>query len=129
MALDHDQNSKGSLTPSVIFKCNIPSETSGSFYQGQLNVIIKDTVLRPSTRVQHAVKLHAVLRGHSLPSHDVPPVLFAYTDGGGDHHCTFLSVQLSWILLFYALDLDMLVTCGTAPGHSYVHPTERCMTV
>ena len=31
MALDHDQNSEGSLTPSVIFKCNIASEMSGLF--------------------------------------------------------------------------------------------------
>ena len=45
MALDHDQNSGGSLTPSVIFKCNILSETARLFYKGQLNVIIKDTVL------------------------------------------------------------------------------------
>ena len=50
------------------------------------------------------------------------------TDGGGDHRCTFLSVQLSWILLLYALDLDMLVACRTAPGHSYVNPAERCMS-
>ena len=56
------------------------------------------------------------------------PVLFAYTDGGGDHRSTYLSVQLSWILLFYALDLDMLVMCRTAPGHSYDNPAERCMS-
>ena len=52
-------------------------------------------------------------------------MLFAYT-GGGDHRSTYLSVQLSWILLFYALDLDMLVTCRTAAGHSDVNPAERC---
>eukprot|EP00117_Sycon_ciliatum_P029367 scpid23388/ scgid23400/ len=57
------------------------------------------------------------------------PILFAYTDGGGDHRSTFLSVQLSWILLFLELDLDMLVTCRTAPGHSYSNPAERCMSI
>ena len=79
----------------MIFKCSIPSETSGSFYQGQLNVIIKDTVLQPSTSVRDAVEVCAVLRSHILPSHDVPPVLFAYTDRGGDLRCTFLFMQLS----------------------------------
>ena len=74
MALDQGQNSNGLLTPSVIFKCNISSETSWSFYQGQLNVIIKDTVLQPSTSVRHAVEVCTVLRSHILPSHDVPPV-------------------------------------------------------
>ena len=122
MALDHDQASKGSLTPSVVLQCDVPESLTGSFYNGQLHVLVKDSVLQPSTPLRHATELFNLLK--TSPK----PLLFAFTDGGGDHSTTFLSVQLAWILLFLALDLDMLVACRTAPGHSYVNPAERCMS-
>ena len=122
VALDHDQASKGSLTPSVVLQCEIPDSPTGSFYRGQLHVLIKDSVLQPSTPLRHGTELTRLLQ--EAPT----PLLLAFTDGGGDHRSTFLSVQLSWILLFLRLDLDMLVTCRTAPGHSYVNPAERCMS-
>lgn len=123
VALDHDQASKGSLTPSVILECAIPFKPFESFYRGQLHVLVKDTVFQPSTPYRHATELLQVLREKEI----VQPVLFLYTDGSGDHRSTYLSVQLSLILLFIQLDLDMVVACRTAPGHSYTNPAERCM--
>ena len=125
-ALDHDQASRGSLTPSVVLACTVPEDTGGSFYNCILQVLVKDTVLQPSSPFHHSVELATILS----PSSTQPssPIVFAYTDGGADHRCTFLSVQLSWILLFQQLDPDMLVACRTAPGHSYVNPAERCMS-
>ena len=120
-ALDHDQASKGSLTPSVILQCDIPSSPDGSFYRGQLHVLVKDSVLQPPTPLRHGAELSQLLKTSSKP------VLFPFTDGGGDHRCTFRSVQLSWILLFFELDLDLLIACRTAPGHSYINPAECCM--
>ena len=43
LALDHDQSSKGSLTPSVMLECDIPELSTGSFYWGLLHVLVKDT--------------------------------------------------------------------------------------
>eukprot|EP00117_Sycon_ciliatum_P050684 scpid23387/ scgid35748/ len=53
-ALDHDQASKGSLTPSVVLLSDIPTSPCGSFYQGTLHVLLKDTVYQPSTPARHA---------------------------------------------------------------------------
>ena len=125
LALDHDQASKGSLTPSVVLECEIPESTTGSFYRGNLHVFVKDTVLQPSTPARHAAELSALLATGA----QTKLVLFAFTDGGSDHRSTFLSVQLAWILLFLELDLDMIITCRTAPGHSYMNPAECCMSV
>ena len=125
-ALDHDQASRGSLTPSVALECTVPEEAGGSFYNGTLHVLVKDTVLQPSSPFRHSVELASILS--PSPTQAASPIIFAYTDGGADHRCTFLSVQLAWILLFQQLDLDLLVACRTAPGHSYVNPAERCMS-
>ena len=79
--------------PSIVLECDIPESPSGSFYHGQLHVLVKDSVLQPPTPLRHATELTSLLK-------DSPqPILFAFTDGGGDHRTTFLSVQLSWILL------------------------------
>ena len=43
LALDHDPSSKGSMTPSVVLECDIPELPAGSFYQGLLHVLVKDT--------------------------------------------------------------------------------------
>ena len=61
----------------------------------QLNVTVKDTEVQQSALVQHAAELCAVLKDLILPSSDVLPVLFAYTDGDGAHHCPLPPVQLS----------------------------------
>lgn len=39
-ALDHDQPSKDSLTPSVVLRWDIPDTAGGSFYHGVLNVLV-----------------------------------------------------------------------------------------
>ena len=52
-----------------------------------------------------------------------------YTDGGPDHRCTYARVQLSYICLFLALDLDYLVAVRTPPQHSWKNPVERIMSI
>ena len=125
LALDDDQASKGSFTPSIVLKVDLPSSAGGStFYKGELHVLLKDSVLQVSNPFRHAIELCSILNKEG----SCPPLLFSYTDGGSDHRTTFRSVQLAWILLFAELDLDMLVAARTAPGHSYVNPAERCMS-
>ena len=60
LALDHDQASKGSLTPSVVLECEIPELPSASFYRGN-HVFVKNTVLQPSTPACHAAELSVLL--------------------------------------------------------------------
>ena len=56
-------------------------------------------------------------------------MLCLYTDGGPDHRCTYTRVQLSYICLFYALDLDYFVAVRTPPQHSWKNPVERIMSI
>ena len=56
-------------------------------------------------------------------------VVFIYSDGGPDHHLTYLSVQLSLIALYLELDLDFLCAARTAPCHSWRNPAGRVMSI
>ena len=111
-ALDHDQASKGSLTPSVVLECAIPDEADGSFYRGQVHVLVKDSVLQVSTPFRHATELIQVLQGG-----EQKPVLFAYTDGGGD--LTSLSSCLG-----FCCSMPWIWTCLSRVGlHLVTHPS------
>lgn len=63
-----------------------------------------------------------------LFAEEVSPVLMLFSDGGPDHRITYHSVKLSLIILFKNLDLDILITGRTAPGHSWINPVERIMS-
>ena len=117
---DHDQSSKDSPTPSAVLECDIPELPTGSFYLAVLHMLVKDTILQLSSPARHAAELTALLTA----AVHTKPALLAFIDSGSDHSCTYLSVQLAWILLFLQLDLDMIVICHTAPEHSYTNPAE-----
>ena len=123
-ALDHDVQSKGSLTLSVCLNVDVPEEM-GTFYQGQVTVILKDAVFQPSTQFRHSTELCQILE----KAGPVNPILMIYSDGGPHHRFTFSGVQLSLIGLFKKLDLDLLVVGRTAPGHSWANPVERIMSL
>ena len=125
-ALDHDINTKGSITPSVCLKVDIPDELETSFYRGQVAVTLKDSVFEPSTPFRHAVELKSILKSENETP---PPFLLVYSDGGPDHRVTYGGVKLSLIVLFKELDLDILIAARTAPGHSWANPAERIMSL
>jgi hypothetical protein len=78
---DHDFT-QFSLVPSVVLVISIPDDITGSWYDGQVTVFMKDAVCEPSSPVSHATELCNLL----ADDHDqVPPALFLYTDGGPDH--------------------------------------------
>lgn len=120
-AMDHD-HTRGSFTPSVILHSEIPSE-GGSFYRGQVDVRLKDSVFTPSNPFLHVAEWTASMALNRVH----PPVVFLYTDGGSDHRLTLKSVQLALIALFIVNDLDLLVAARTCPGHSFANPAERVM--
>lgn len=120
--LDHDVQSKGSLTPSVVLDVEIPGDVSETFYRGQVSVTFKDSIFQASTPFRHIVELEAILKAKP---ENMKPALFMYTDGGPDHRVTYGAVKLSLIVLFRRLHLEFLVACRTAPGHSWTNPAER----
>ncbi|CAC5408779.1 unnamed protein product [Mytilus coruscus] len=123
-ALDHDMQSKGSLTPSVTLEVDIPVDDS-SFYRGEVHVTYKDSVFQASSPWRHATEMSKMLQ----EKENVPTCLLLYSDGGPDHRLTFHAVKLSLIVLFKKLDLDFLVAGRTAPGHSWLNPAERIMSI
>ena len=125
-ALDHDVNTKGSLTPSVCLQVDTPEEYGASFYRGQVTVTMKDSIFQPSTPFRHAAELKAIL---NMGNENPPPFLLMYSDGGPDHRVTYGGVKLSLIVLFKLLDLDILIAARTAPGHSWANPAERIMSL
>lgn len=126
-ALDHDLGSKGSLTPSVCLHIDIPENTSDSFYHGQVHVTLKDSVFQPSTPFRHATELQQILKPEM--DNEPDPYLLLFTDGGPDHRVTYGAVKCSLIILFKQLNLDILIAARTAPGHSWLNPAERIMSL
>lgn len=129
-ALDHDFHIHGAV-PSVLFRIDIPSNSRDSFYNGNVHVTVKDKVFNPSSALRHATETVKILRseGSADGVNLSNPLLFVYTDGGPDHRTNFISVQLSYLVIFFALDLDMLIAARTAPSQSYANPAERCMSL
>jgi hypothetical protein len=106
--------------------CNIPESINGDFYSGKVNIGLKDPIFQPSSPLRHATKLYNILLEDELSD---KPVLCLYTDGGPDHRCTYTRVQLSYICLFIALDLDYFVAVRTPPQNSWKNPVERIMSI
>ena len=52
-----------------------------------------------------------------------------YTDGGTDQRNTLEAVKVASICLFKELNLDLLVAARCAPGHSFMNPAERIMSI
>ena len=121
---DHDFTKFG-LVPSVVLMSDIPDDITGSWYRGQVFVLLKDTVFEPSSPFRHACELQHILQSVSFSK----PVLFLYSDGGPDHRLTYVSVQLSLICLFLKMNLDFLCAGRTAPYHSWRNPVERIMSI
>ncbi|XP_035678681.1 uncharacterized protein LOC118417277 [Branchiostoma floridae] len=130
VALDHDWHVAG-LIPSVVLLNQVPETIDGSFHRGRVFVTTKEKVFQPSTPGRHATEVCNILRSVAS-SDDVnldSPILLIYTDGGPDHRVTYLTVKLSYIALFIALDLDVLIAARCAPNGSWLNPAERVMSV
>ena len=118
-----------SLTPSVTLLVDFDGlddeETMKSFYRGTTHVCLKDSIFQPSNAERHVVELMDLLDGVGGSQH--APVLFAMTDGGPDHNCKHIAVRMSWLGLFLASGMDMLVVTRVAPTQSWQNPAERVM--
>ena len=125
---DHDFHIV-SLTPSVTLFVDFDGTDDtdprgGSFYRGTAHVCLKDAIFQPSTAERHAVELISLLNDVG----SLPPVMFVMTDGGPDHNCRHLSVQMSWLGFFLLTGMDMLAVSRGAPTQSWTNPAERVMS-
>ena len=83
---------------------------SGSLYTGN----IKENCFEPSSPLHHVTELSSVLQAAG----DINPMLLIYTDGGPDHRLTYVSVQVSLIYIFLALDLVQSVLLPIIVGRT-----------
>ena len=97
-----------------------------SWYEGSVFVGLKEGIFEPSSPARHMTELCDIMQGELTSDKSV---LFIYSDGRPDHRLTYLSVQLSLILLYLKLDLDYLCAARTAPCHSWRNPAERVMSI
>lgn len=124
VSLDHDMT-KASLTPSVILHCKIPGSINDSFVRGQVTVTVNDSVFQMSSPFRHAV---SIIKAFEQQGH-FPYTLLKFTDGGTDQRNTLESVKCASICVFKEMNLDMMILARCAPGHSYVNPAERVMSI
>ena len=92
-AMDHDQNTKCSITPSVTLMVSVPDDPKDSFYRGEASVCVRDTVLEPSHPMRHASDLLKLINLKNPDENENYPS--ENTDGGNDHRCNLLSVLKS----------------------------------
>ena len=60
-AADHDFT-KFSITPSMFLVCDIPEEVPGSWYTGEVIVMLKEGAFQPSCPLRHSTELSNILR-------------------------------------------------------------------
>ena len=124
-ALDHDMQSKASLVPSVILECNIPDAVDESFVHGQVHTAINDAVFQVASGFRHAASTIRLMKEKQQP----PPVIMKFTDGGTDQRNNLELVKCASIIIFKELNLDMYILARCAPGHSWINPAERIMSI
>lgn len=115
------------LAPSVNLLINVQENIEGSFYRGKVYVGAQRLHIQAfSNPIRHATELKQILVSRDS---SVEPILVLYTDGGPDHHLTYVSVQLSLLASFIQLDLDFLCAIRTPPHNSWKNPAERIMSI
>ncbi|GAQ92919.1 hypothetical protein KFL_012020010, partial [Klebsormidium nitens] len=131
VALDHDFT-RAKIVPSVTLVQHgplIPTTADDSFYRGQVFVTLKDAVFQPSSPLRHSAELVSIIRWAIRHRMLPPSILLGYTDGGPDHRTTYASVQIAWVAVWLALDLDYLLIVRTIPCNSWVNTVERSMSI
>ena len=123
-ALDHDMH-KTSLTPNVVLKCEVPATVDKSFVRGNVHYTVSDSVFQSSSPYRHGVMLAKIVKNLDDP----PSILMKFTDGGTDQRNTLESVKVASICLFKELNLDFMIAARCAPGHSFMNPAERIMSI
>ena len=78
--------------------------------------MLKITAISPSSALKNAREVEDVLIAKYGFSELILPALIMFTDGGPEHHTTFLSVKIAIVALQRFLRLDHILVARTAPG-------------
>lgn len=97
----------------------------GSFYHGEVTVLLKDAIFERSTSVRTVLELEQYLLKWYGSVKDRTLVVF--TDGGNEHRVNLDSVKIPLIAMFERLELGHLVALRTAPNNSWTNYVERVM--
>ena len=124
-AKDHDM-SMSSVTPSVVLQCEVPDDATKSFVRGTVTTVVNDSVFQMSSPFRHAAALIKVMQQSQGKD---AKILMKFTDGGTDQRNTLEAVKCASICIFYELNLDMVILARCAPGHSWMNPAERVMSI
>ena len=119
LACDHDHIPMH-IKPSVVLKMVPPRNELASFYGGKPFMMLKDAIFEISSPSRHMCEMAATIEveDRELP---VEPI---YSDGGGDHCTTFISVQMAYLAHWLTNDLDYLIACRCPPLLSVTNPCE-----
>ena len=124
---DHDAGSnRDNAVPTVTLTSDIPEESVDSFYQGQVYVAVKSSVMQPSTVVRAHTELSKLLIREKKDNQYIGILL---TDGGPEHNLNFTSVQIALIIMWRMVNFDILVVCRSCPQNSWTNEVERVMSV
>lgn len=97
----------------------IGESIGGSWYQGQINVLLKMSVYSLSFALHNMQELVDVLIAMFGSLKQILLVLTMYTNVGPEHHTKFLSAKIGVITLQQMCSLDHILGARTAIGHSF----------
>ena len=86
-------------------------------------MMLKDAIFEISLPSHHMCEMTATMEAEDREL----PVQLIYTDGGGDHRITFISVQMAYLAHWMTNNLDFLIACRCLPLLSVTKPCERFM--
>ena len=92
-----------------------------SWFSGKVFYSFKNMVTQGSSALRGVVEMAKILKSQRISASR----FYAISDGGGDRRVDYLSVKKALIGMFLVHDLDELIICRTAAGHSYRNPVER----
>jgi hypothetical protein len=114
---------KTNLTPSVRLIHHIPEDITGSFYRGEPQVSIKDSIFEHSTSARHATELLQMFR---IRPELVKEVLILTNDGGVDHTIRHARNVVSILALFLHFPkILLIINFQMAAYRSAYHPVEK----
>ena len=123
---DHDF-SKISIILDAVFVQKIPENKEqgdkgfqSSWFSGKVFYSVKNMVTQGSSALRGAVEMAKILKSQRISASR----FYAISDGGGDRRFDYLSIKKALIGMFLVHDLDELIICRTAAGHSYRNPVE-----
>ena len=86
-------------------------------------MMLKDAIFDISSSSRYIREMAATMEAEDREL----PVQLIYTDGGGDHRTTFISVQMAYLAHWLTKYLDCLIACRCPPLLSVTNPCERFM--